>query len=94
MSKTEQQDKGYKIKSLPLRVKVAAPEQLLADATVVAGLLSVSKRYFATMRNTGRMGPEPLAFGSRRLWCIDEVQRWVKSGCPGREEWQNNGKGL
>jgi predicted DNA-binding transcriptional regulator AlpA len=29
--------------------------------------------------------PESVRFGSRKLWPLDRIRRWIDAGCPGRE---------
>jgi predicted DNA-binding transcriptional regulator AlpA len=32
--------------------------------------------------------PAPVKLGGRTLWRVEELRRWVESGCPARPEWE------
>lgn len=65
-------------------------EQLLCSAADAAKLLGIGKSLFYSMHSTGRLGPMPVVFNSKKLWSISELQAWVAAGCPIRDNW--NGK--
>lgn len=61
---------------------------LLAGAERVAMMLDVSERLIRQMDASGRLGPMPISLGRRKLWSVAELARWVRSGCPERQRWQ------
>ena len=61
---------------------------VLVDARAAAEMLGISARFFATLEASGRIGPLPVCFGKRRLYCVDELRRWATAGCPSRQEWK------
>ena len=63
-------------------------QPLLLNAGQVAHLLGISKRHFYTQVSSGRIGPAAIVFGARKLWRLDELERWKNANCPTREKWQ------
>jgi len=64
------------------------PEPLCVPAAVAAGLLSISRALFYQMNSDGRLGPQPLAFGRRRVWRVEEIRAWTAHNCPPRAAWR------
>ena len=62
-------------------------EPLLMVAEDAARLLSVGKTHLYAMHNSGRLGPCPIRLGRKTLWSREELQEWVRHGCPSREKW-------
>jgi hypothetical protein len=60
---------------------------LLADATGVGRLLSVSPQYVRQLDAAGKIPRAIESFGRRKLWSVADLDRWVKAGCPRREKW-------
>jgi len=60
---------------------------LLVDAAGAAKLLSISRALYYSMAADGRLGPQSLCFGRRRLWRTDELYSWVRHNCPPRNLW-------
>ncbi len=58
-----------------------------------AKLLGVGKSLFYQMHSTGRLGPMPVVFNSKKLWSVEELQNWIRAGCPCRDEWLKVRKG-
>jgi predicted DNA-binding transcriptional regulator AlpA len=78
---------------LPLRSALAdppAPESsapLVADASALAALLTVSVRTVRTWDLAGKL-PRPLRIGGRVVWRLDEIRRWLDAGAPDRATWE------
>jgi predicted DNA-binding transcriptional regulator AlpA len=72
-----------------------ATETLLAlDATIlligakeVARRLSISGRTWSALVSTHH-APQPIRFGKRTLWRVEELEEWVRDGCPPLDRWQ------
>ncbi len=60
---------------------------LLLGATETADLLSISRTSFYRLRSQGLL-PLPVRLGRRCLWRVEEVQHWVKEGCPPVDKWE------
>ncbi len=58
----------------------------LLDVKGVARLLAVSIRQIWKMNATGRM-PAPIRLGRAVRWRRAELEDWIASGCPPREQW-------
>lgn len=54
---------------------------LLATPSQVAELLQVSTRTLWRMRREQKL-PEPIRLGAAVRWRRDEINQWVKEGCP------------
>lgn len=54
---------------------------MLLDVTEVARLLSVSKNTIWKLRSTGDL-PAPIRLGKLARWRRDEIEAWVRAGCP------------
>jgi excisionase family DNA binding protein len=61
---------------------------LLLSATEAAALLGISRSLFCGLHSSGRLGPLPVRLGRRSLWRRDELQKWIASACPPRQQWQ------
>ena len=48
-------------------------------------LLSVSDRHISKLQSSGRF-PRPVRLGSRKLWSVAVLERWVEEGCPAPRE--------
>lgn len=66
---------------------------LLADAEKAAAMLCLSKRYFLSLAASGKLGPESILLGRRRLWSVEELSEWVRQGCPVKRDYRNGGNG-
>lgn len=62
-------------------------DKLLVSTKEAAELLGISRSLFYSMVSTGRLGPKPIKFNSKRLWSVEELAYWVDIGCPTRERW-------
>lgn len=59
----------------------------LVSAREAAGLCGRSERSWRTWDAVGLI-PQPVRIGRSTLWRRDELQAWIKAGCPRREEWE------
>ena len=64
-------------------------EPVAVDSATFARMLSISPRHFAALEKSGYIGPRALSLGNsrRRLFSVDEIKSWCRSGCPNRIEW-------
>lgn len=60
---------------------------LLIDAAEVGRRLSISKSTLHKLVAVGAT-PKPVRLGSRALWRVEELQEWVRDGCPPIERWE------
>jgi len=65
---------------------VLAAEPRLIDANGAALLCGVSVRFWHQLDSAGRV-PKPMRLGRRCLWSLEEIDSWVRAGCPTRERW-------
>jgi predicted DNA-binding transcriptional regulator AlpA len=68
-------------------------QALLVSADQAARLLGLSRAHFYSQLSAGRIGPMGYEFGRRKLWSVEELRRWVESGCPPREKWLQGYRG-
>lgn len=61
--------------------------ELLVNSARAAEMLGMSRSFLYSQLSAGRIGPEPLSFGRKRLFRAADLQRWVAAGCPNREKW-------
>lgn len=54
----------------------------------VAALLRISGRQVLKLRASGRI-PVPLKLGRSTRWRAEEIESWVRAGCPSREVWES-----
>lgn len=63
-------------------------EPLLLTASETARLLGVSRSKFWELASRGRI-PLPIRFSPRcPRWPRDELERWIRAGCPNRSIWE------
>ncbi len=63
------------------------PSVLLIDAGDVARRLSISRSAFYKLVAT-RTAPQPIRLGRRTLWRVEELEEWVRDGCPPIDRWE------
>ena len=63
----------------------AAPR--LVGHREVAAMAGVSERTWRRLVAAERT-PAPIRLGKRVLWRIEEIDAWLRAGCPQREEWE------
>jgi predicted DNA-binding transcriptional regulator AlpA len=54
----------------------------------VAKLLRISQRHLWNLDRDGKIGPRPIRLGKSRRWPLDQVRRWLSTGCPDRATWE------
>ncbi len=62
-------------------------DRLALDAEELAAAFGVSERMIWTMNSTAEI-PAPFKAGSRTLWDLAELRRWMDAGRPNRDEWE------
>lgn len=62
-----------------LTLQVQQPSPLLIDAGQVATLLGIGRSTFFALVSSGRIGPQPIRFGRRRLYQRAEVEQCGQS---------------
>lgn len=69
--------------------KVEKLTPFLVDARAAAHLCGCGLSLWYELSASGRT-PEPIKLNSKKLWLYDQLQLWVKSGCPSRDSaaWQ------
>ena len=78
---------GQAARTVPCEV---ASDALLLDSVSAATLLGISRATFWKLHSTGKV-PFPIRWGRLVRWRREELEAWVRAGCPGRENWQNKG---
>lgn len=63
-------------------------EPWLLSVADVARLLNISKGALQKLRRQARV-PAPVEMGRRVLWRREELEAWVRTGCPTREAWES-----
>lgn len=66
---------------------------LLITSRDAAKLLQVSERTLWKMMSIGQT-PEPIRIGRGVRWSKEELEAWVRAGCPSREKWSFEWKKL
>jgi len=61
-------------------------DELVLDRSQTAKLLKVSGSTLSRMVRNRQM-PGPLRFGQTVRWRRDEIESWVKAGCPPMDSW-------
>ncbi len=64
-----------------------AHETLLMDAAETARTLGLGRSTFWRLHSAGKV-PLPVRLGRRTLWRRDEIEAWVRAGCPPRSKWE------
>lgn len=70
-----------------------AASPILLRPKQAAAVCGMSRSFFDSQVNAGRIGPKPVTIGSLKLWPRTELERWVDAGCPGRVEWIGRAEG-
>jgi len=63
------------------------PITLTVSAEQAAVLCGVSRTHWYTLKASGRL-PKPIRLGNRIMWVRKEIERWLGSGCPPQEQWE------
>ena len=61
--------------------------KLLLSASELGALLGVNKSTVWSWHSSGKI-PLPVRIGGTTRWRAEEIQGWVKAGCPARQRWQ------
>lgn len=78
------------VQAMPVPAAVQGPVPLLLKAVEVAGFLRVSAATFWKLHSMGKL-PLPVRIGARVVrWRREELESWVKAGCPNREKWNSD----
>ena len=59
----------------------------LLDYKESANLCGIKKTLWYSLNASGRI-PAPIRLGHRVLWARDELEGWIKAGCPNRKAWE------
>ncbi len=62
-------------------------QQLLLNSAEVASRLRIGKTLLYELKSQGKL-PMPVRLGRRLLWPKDEIERWVRAGCPPTQKWE------
>ncbi|NLE61005.1 MAG: helix-turn-helix domain-containing protein [Planctomycetes bacterium] len=65
---------------------VATP--LLLDIGDTAAFLGFARRSLERYQSAGKIGPEPVRIGTRKMYRSAELAEWVGLGCPNRQSYQ------
>jgi len=64
-----------------------APALLVADAAILAPMLSIGLRTLRTWDAAGKL-PAPIRVSRKVLWPLEEIKRWLEAGAPDRKTWE------
>ena len=64
---------------------------LLVDAPTAASLCGVCRATWWSLNAQGHV-PRPIHLGRRTLWSREELQEWIRYGCPPRIRWEERKK--
>ena len=70
---------------LPIRPLVSEP--LVADAKLLAQLLTCGIRTVRTLDASGKL-PKAVRIGGRVCWIVNEIREWIEAGAPDRDTWE------
>ena len=70
-----------------LKKKISRHPQLTYSVSNLAEGFTVSERTIHNMDSRGLL-PRPLLSIRRKLWSVDEIQAWLRCGCPDRRKWE------
>lgn len=65
----------------------ALSDRLSVSAGELGELLGVSRSHVYRLDGEGRL-PQAIHLGGRRIWLVEEVRAWLRSGAPRREVWE------
>lgn len=66
-------------------------EPLLADVNMVCRLLNISRSKFYQGLSSGRIPLQAIRFGRKRLYDVEHIKSFVKSGCSPQWRAEANG---
>ena len=79
----------YRYTQLPLFQSILV---ITCKTEAMAEMLEISPGHLLKMARDGRT-PRPVWIGRCLRWDVQEIQDWVKSGCPNREVWEGRNNG-
>ncbi len=65
-------------------------KEMLMKVKQLAEALKVSERQVWKLRSSGRL-PEPVRLGRSVRWRRNEIEAWIRAGCPAIDKWQPPG---
>lgn len=74
---------------IPVQFKI---EPALFTIPQVCQLLNISRAEFYRINATGKFGPLKVGLCSKVLYNREEVEVWIRAGCPHRRQWQTQKK--
>ncbi len=60
---------------------------LLVGSRDASKMCGVSRSHWMSLHSSGLV-PMPVNLGRRVMWNVRELQSWIDSRCPSREDWQ------
>ena len=63
-------------------------QPLLLTALQAAAMFQKTERTWRTWDSIGKI-PRPMRVGRALYWRLEELNAWIDSGCPAREDWEN-----
>lgn len=70
----------------------STPEKIqpaLLDITQVCQLLNMSRAEFYRLDQSGKFAPLSTGLCRKRLYVREEIENWIRAGCPHRKQWQS-----
>ena len=61
---------------------------LLIDADACAALCGCGRSLWYSLLAAGKIGPQSVRLGRKRLWRRQEVESWIAANCPDSAMWQ------
>ena len=61
--------------------KIINPPSLMLSTKSLARELGVSERTIRKLNSAGKI-PEPRKVGTNVRWSTEEIQEWIRAGCP------------
>ena len=68
--------------------KIIQPLQV--DATTASTMLGISRSKFYSALSSGRIPLVPSRIGSKSLFSVEELRRYVEAKCPAADEWRRS----
>ena len=65
-------------------------EPVLLGYEEASKFLGIGRSTLYKLHSSGAIGPQPVTLGGRALWRRRELEAWVSSGCPRREDWKGS----
>ena len=78
---------AFKFGGIMAEGAVANIAPLLLDSEQAAILCGVGRSLWWSLHSAGRV-PLPVKLGRRTLWRREELESWIRAGCPARDKWE------